>query len=112
MHISNKIHYSTDAYLLSRPQYEAEHKSESQAEKVQSDISSTKLEEKLYAKSINALQPTQVATDNERSTFSRHQTSNSAPQTNSVAEKAITSYTEVENNQQYQEQFNMIEQMV
>lgn len=106
MQISNTIHYSSDPYLISKKQYEAAHQSETQFEETQSDISAQKIEEKIYSKSINALQPTQVVS-------AQQSTANSEPSSdNATAAKAVATYNAVENNQSSQEDFNQIKQMV
>lgn len=113
MQVSNNTHYSSDAYLISKKQYEAEHKSEPQPKDEQSDISITKLEEESYAKSINALQPQQVASVQNSSSPSNQSGNNTnSSDTGIAAEKAITSYNEVENNQTPQAQFNLVKQTV
>ena len=113
MQVSNNIHYGSDAYLISKKQYEVEHKSESQPEDEHSDISTIKLEEKSYAKSINALQPQQVATVQNSSSPSNQLSNNTtSSDTGVAAEKAIASYNEIENNQTPQEQFNLVKQTV
>lgn len=104
MHIKNSIHYSSDPYLLSQYKYKAEHKAESQpgAKKNDVSISEAALEEKNYAKSINALQPAQdsIAAGDKVSG------------TDSSAQKAIDSYAEVGAGSSPQQQFNLIEEMV
>ena len=107
MQVSNNVHYSSDAYLISKKQYETEHKSEPEFESFQSDISTEKLEEKSYAKSINALQPLQVVTDKQVSDIE----SNQASSTNH-AERALDTYAKVENTSSSQDYFNQIKEMV
>ena len=107
MQVSNDIHFSSDAYLISKKQYETEHKSESEFESFQSDISTVKLEEKSYAKSINALQPLQVVTDKQISNSESIQASNS-----NNTEKALDTYAKVENTSSSQDYFNQIKEMV
>ena len=107
MLISNDTHYSSDAYLISKKQYEADHKSEFENNEVQSDISSQKLEEKAYAKSINALLPLQVVTEQQSTTHNSESSSN-----NMAAEKALASYNAVENTNSSQDYFNQVKEMV
>ena len=107
MLISNDTHYSSDAYLISKKQYEADHKSEFENKEVQSDISSQKLEEKAYAKSINALMPLQVATEQQSTTNNSESSSN-----NMAAKKALASYKAVENTDSSQDYFNQVKEMV
>ena len=107
MQISNNTHFSSDAYLISKKQYETEHKSEFESEEIQSDISAQKLEEKVYAKSINALQPLQVVTEEQSTTNNSGSNSN-----NGVAEKALASYNAVENLHSSQDYFNQVKEMV
>lgn len=107
MQISNSTHYSSDAYLISKKQYEADHKSEFESKEIQSDISTQKLEDKSYAKSINALQPLQVVTE-QKSTAN-----NSGNNPNHAAtEKALASYNAVENSLSSQDGFNQVKEMV
>lgn len=114
MQVSNNIHYTSDAYLISRKQYEAEHKEESQPRDEQDDISSAKLEEEIYAKPINLLQPQQVAVAAAQNdaAVSNQSGNNSTSDTELTAEKAVASYNEIENNPSSQEQFNLVKQMV
>ena len=100
---NNDVHYSSDAYLSSKKQYEAEHKSEPEFESFQSDLSIAKLEEKSYAKSINALQ---VVTDKQVSNIDSTQTSNNN------AERALDTYAKVENASSSQDYFNQVKEMV
>ena len=104
MQINNDTHYSSDAYLISKKQYEADQKSEIENEKTQSDISTQKLEDKAYAKSINALQPVQVVKEEQNTT---NHSSNQA-----VTEKALASYNAVENPRSSQDSFNQVKEMV
>lgn len=87
MQVSSINHYSSDAYLISKKQYDAEHKEKSQVDEPQPDISSAKLEEKSYSKSINALESSQTVNSE-----------NNSPKTvnNSSVEKALAAYAEVE----------------
>jgi len=96
MQINNNIHYSRDPYLLSQAQYEAEQKTEEKKDEAPSDISSVKLEEKIYAKTVNALQSTSMEKIDEGNN----------PQ---ALEKAIASYSEIESSQ---EQFNRVKETV
>ena len=107
MQISNNTHYSSDAYLISKSQYEEDHKSEFESEEIQSDISAQKLEEKTYAKSINALQPLQIVTEQHSTTNNSDNSSN-----NVAAEKALASYNTVENSYSSQDYFNQVKEMV
>ena len=107
MQISNNTHYSSDAYLISKSQYETDHKSEFESEKIQSDISAQKLEEKAYAKSINALQPLQVVTEQQSTANNIDNSSN-----NAAVEKALASYNAVENTETSQDYFNQVKEMV
>ena len=107
MQISNNTHYNSDAYLISKKQYEADHKSEIESEEIQSDISTQKLEEKSYAKSINALQPLQVVTEQQSTANNSENSSN-----NVAAEKALASYNAVENSHSSQDDFNQVKEMV
>ena len=107
MQVSNDVHYSSDAYLISKKQYETEHKSEPEFKGFQSDISTAKLEEKSYAKSINALQPLQVVTNKQLSNIESNQTPNS-----NSAERALAIYEEVESTSSSQDYFNQIKEMV
>lgn len=107
MQISNNTHYSSDAYLISKKQYEIDHKSEVESEETQSDISTQKLEEKSYAKSINALQPLQVVTEQQSTANNSENSSNHA-----AAEKALASYNAVENSHSSQDGFNQVKEMV
>lgn len=88
MQISNTSHYSSDAYLISKKQYDVDHKAKSQADERQPDISSAKLEEKNYSKSINALESSQAVNS---------QNNSSKTANNSSVEKALAAYAEVEN---------------
>ena len=87
MQVSSINHYSSDAYLISKKQYDAEHKEKSQVDEPQPDISSAKLEEKIYAKSINALESSQSVNS---------QNNSSKTVDNSSVEKALVAYAEVE----------------
>ena len=90
MQVSNTIHYNSDAYLISKKQYDVEHKTKSQVDEPQQpqpDISSAKLEEKSYAKSINALESSQAVNS---------QNNSSKTVNNSSVEKALVAYAEVE----------------
>ena len=90
MQVSNTIHYNSDAYLISKKQYDVEHKTKSQVDvpqQPQPDISSAKLEEKSYAKSINALESSQAVNS---------QNNSSKTVNNSSVEKALVAYAEVE----------------
>ena len=107
MQISNNTHYSSDAYLNSKKQYETDHKSEFESEEIQSDISTQKLEEKVYAKSINALQPLQVVTEPQSTSNNNENNPN-----NMAAEKALASYNAVENSHSSQDYFNQVKEMV
>lgn len=107
MQISNNTNYSSDAYLISKKQYEIDHKSEFESENSQNDISTQKIEEKSYAKSINALQPLQVVTEQQSS----DDNSGNSPN-NMVAEKALASYNAVESAHSSQDYFNQIKEMV
>lgn len=114
MKISNNTHYTSDAYLISKKQYDAEHKEESQPSDERGDISSAKLEEKIYAKSINSLQPQKVtvAVAQNDAAVSNQRGNNSTSDTGFAAKKAVASYNEIENNPSSQEQFNLVKQMV
>ena len=107
MQISNNTHYSSGASLISKKQYEIDHKSEVASEKIQRDISTQKLEEKSYAKSINALQPLQVVTEQQSTANNSENSSN-----NVAAEKALTSYNAVENTHSSQDYFIQVREMV
>ena len=107
MQISNDTHYSSDAYLISKKQYETDHKSEFESEEIQSDISTQKLEEKSYSKSVNALQPLQVVTEQQSTSNNSENSSN-----NVAAEKALASYNAVENTHSSQDYFNQVKEMV
>ena len=107
MQISNNTHYSSDAYLISKKQYETDHKSEIESEEIQSDISAQKIEEKAYAKSINALQPSQVVTEQQSTVNNSENSSN-----NVVAQKALASYHAVENTHSSQDDFNQVKETV
>ena len=107
MQISNNTHYSSDAYLISKSLYETDHKSEFESEEIQSDISTQKLEEKAYAKSINALRPLQVATEQQSTANNSDNNSN-----NAAVEKALASYNTVENTHSSQDYFNQVKEMV
>ena len=107
MQISNDTHYSSDAYLNSKKQYETDHKSEFESEEIQSDISTQKLEEKAYSKSVNALEPLQVVTEQQNTANNSENSSN-----NVVAEKALASYNVVENTHSSQDYFNQVKEMV
>ena len=114
MQVSNNIHYTSDAYLISKKQYEADHKEESQPSDEHVDISSAKLEEEIYAKSINSLSPQQVAVAGVQSdvAVSNKSGNNSTSDTGLATEKAVASYNEIENNPSSQEQFNLVKEMV
>ena len=91
MQVSNTIHYNSDAYLISKKQYDVEHKAKSQVDEPQqpqTDISLAKLEEKSYSKSINALESSQAVNSQNKS---------SKTVNNSSVEKALAVYAEVEN---------------
>lgn len=105
MQVNNSTHYSSDAYLISKKQNDVEHKSESQAEEISTDIFAQNLEEKLQAKSINALQPLQVVTSQEKPSETNQDRPNSAKQ-------GLSEYHEVENTASSQEQFNSVKEMV
>ena len=105
MQVNNSIHYSSDAYLISKKQHDVDHKVESQAEEISTGISAQNLEEKLQAKSINALQPLQVVTSREKTSETSQESPNSAKQ-------ALSSYNNVENMASSQEQFNSVKEMV
>ena len=107
MQISNNTHFSSDAYLISKKQYEADHKSEIESKEIQSDISTQKLEEKTYSKSINAMQPLQVVTEPQSTANNNENNSN-----NVAVEKALTSYNAVENSHSSQGYFNQVKEMV
>ena len=107
MQISNNTHFSSDAYLISKKQYETDHKSKIESEESQSDISTQKLEEKAYAQSINALQPLQVAAEQQSTANHSKNSSN-----NVAAEKALASYNAVENSHSSQDDFNQVKEMI
>lgn len=107
MQISNDIHYSSDAYLLSKKQYEIDHKTEFESDELQSDISAPKLEEKPHARSINA--------SNSAEDVASHQNTANGGDTavsNAAAEKALASYNSVEMTRSSQEYFNQIKETV
>lgn len=107
MQISNNTHYASDAYLQSKKQYEIDHKNELKKEAERSDTTIQKIEEKSYNKSINAAQAPQAASEQQNpENNNRHSTNNTA------AEKAVTSYNEVENAKSSQAYFNQIRETV
>ena len=110
MQVSNNIHYSSDAYLISKKEYDAEHKSDSTAEEHQADISATKLEEKLDAKTVNALQPLQVVTAKDKNI--QTETAQESGNSSKANKNAVAEYSNIQNNQSPQEQFNSVKEMV
>lgn len=107
MEISNTAHYSSDAYLQSKKQYEIDHKSEFESEDLQGDLTTQKLEDKNYSQSVNTLQPLQVVREAQSTTNDNQQRSS-----NTAAEKAVASYNQVENNPSTQESFNQVRETV
>ena len=93
MQIHNNIHYSRDPYLISKKEYDKEHKPE---DVKRDDITSVRLEEKIHAKTVNAIQSSSMGKMDEANT----------PQ---AVEKAIASYNEIDSSQ---EQFNRVKEMV
>ena len=110
MQISNTIHYSSDAYLISKKQYDVEHKSDSPAEEHQVDISTSKLEEKLDAKTVNALQPLQVVTVKDKNI--QIETAQESENSSKMSENAVAEYNNIQNSQSSQDQFNSVKEMV
>lgn len=104
MQVNNSIHYSSDPYLLSKYLHKNEDKAELSSERGSEstvDITADRLEEKLYAKSINAA-PSVAASEQNRSDTTG---------SNSSAQQAIFAYTEVENSTSSQA-FNQLQEIV